>query len=168
MTELVERVDDQDRVLGVVRRDEAIRRGWLHRIATTVCRDEQGRFLVHRRGDALVRFPGYHEVTIGGAVAVGESYQQAAARELFEELGIRAVVRPVVTFLCRGELGSYWLGVHDAAVTGTPAPDRSVVAWTGWMTHPELQAAVKNRRFIPDGQEAFRRYLAASGSEFGG
>ncbi|MFI9848666.1 hypothetical protein ACIHFD_67525 [Nonomuraea sp. NPDC051941] len=48
MTELVERVDGQDRVLGVVDRDDAIRRGWLHRIATTVCRDELGRFLVYR------------------------------------------------------------------------------------------------------------------------
>ncbi|MFF1605072.1 hypothetical protein ACFVYV_48275, partial [Streptomyces mirabilis] len=54
MGEMVERVDEQDRTLGVVDRGEAIRRRWLHRVATTVCRDPDGRFLVHRRPDHLV------------------------------------------------------------------------------------------------------------------
>lgn len=49
MGELVEQVDDQDRVLGVVERGEAVRSGWLHRVATTVCRRPDGRILVHRR-----------------------------------------------------------------------------------------------------------------------
>lgn len=81
MDELVERVDDQDRVLGVVvSRRQAIREGWLHRVAVTVCRDERGRILVHRRSEQLSRFPGLYEVVVGGAVDVGESYEQAAAR----------------------------------------------------------------------------------------
>ncbi|MGW0199478.1 NUDIX domain-containing protein [Nonomuraea sp. NPDC003201] len=95
-------------------RDDAIRRGWLHRIATTVCRDELGRFLVYRRAGGLSGYPGYHEVAFGGAVDVGESYQAAASRELAEELGVDVPVREVVTFLCHGEIGSYWLGA------GTP------------------------------------------------
>lgn len=79
--ELVERVDDQDRVLGVVvSRRQAIREGWLHRVAVTVCRDGRGRILVHRRSEQLSRFPGLYEVVVGGAVDVGESYEQAAAR----------------------------------------------------------------------------------------
>lgn len=56
--ELVERLGDQDRVLaGVVSRRQAIREGWLHRVAVTVCRDERGRILVHRRSEQLSRFP---------------------------------------------------------------------------------------------------------------
>lgn len=79
--ELVERVDDQDRVLGmVVSRRQAIREGWLHQVAVTVCRDERGRILVHQRSEQLSRFPGLYEVVVGGAVDVGESYEQAAAR----------------------------------------------------------------------------------------
>lgn len=56
--ELVERLGDQDRVLAVVvSRRQAIREGWLHRVAVTVCRDERGRILVHRRSEQLSRFP---------------------------------------------------------------------------------------------------------------
>ncbi len=103
--ELVERVDDQDRVLGmVVSRQQAIQEGWLHRVAVTVCRDERGRILVHRRSEQVSRFPGLYEVEVGGAANVGESYEQAAARELAEELGVRALPRLLFTFINRSGL----------------------------------------------------------------
>jgi 8-oxo-dGTP pyrophosphatase MutT (NUDIX family) len=157
--EPVERVDDQDQVLAVVDRSEAIRRGWLHRIATTVCRDQQGRVLVYRRPENLSRFPGHHEVMFGGAVDIGESYEQAAARELAEELGIHAPVRFLFKFLCRGAISPYWLGVHEAVIPSEVTPDPGEVAWHGWLTETELREAVRQWRFIPDGQEAFDRYL---------
>lgn len=79
MSELVEYVDEHDCVLGVVERGEAVRRSWPHRIATTICRDRVGRILVLRRAETLSRFPGYYDVMVGGAVDVGESYEEAAA-----------------------------------------------------------------------------------------
>jgi isopentenyldiphosphate isomerase len=163
VTELVEHVDERDRVLGIVSRDDAIRRGLLHRVATTVCRDEKGNFLVCRRADGLSRFPAHYEVSFGGAVRVAESYRAAAAREVAEELGVHVTVREVVTFLCHGTVGSYWLGVHEAVVTGEVAPDTRAVSWVTWMTESELAWAARQHRFVPDGQEALRRYQAAVG-----
>ncbi|MEV0095181.1 NUDIX domain-containing protein [Streptomyces sp. NPDC050738] len=158
MGELVERVDEEDRVIGVVERGEAIRRRWLHRVATTVCRDPQGRVLVHRRPDADSRFPGLYDVMCGGAVEVGESYERAAERELAEELGVRATVRPVVRFLVRGAISPYWLALHEAVIGGAISADPREIAWHGWFTEAELAEAVKELSFVPDGQEAFRRY----------
>jgi isopentenyldiphosphate isomerase len=161
MSELVERVDEQDQVIGVVERGQAIRQGWLHRVATTVCRDRHGRVLVHRRPDGDSRFPGLYEVMAGGAVEVGESYEAAAERELAEELGVRVSVRPVVRFLMRGAISPYWLGVHEAVVDGVITADPREVAWYGWLTEEELARAVCDWPFVPDGQEAFRRYTEA-------
>lgn len=159
MDELVERVDGQDRVLGmVVSRRQAVREGWLHRVAVTVCRDERGRILVHRRSEQLSRFPGLYEVVVGGAVNVGESYEQAAARELTEELGIRVVPRLLFTFLSRSGLSPHWLGVHEAVVPDTVAADPDEVAWHGWLTEPELRSALLEWRFTPDSHEANRDY----------
>lgn len=158
--ELVERVNGQDRVLGVVSRRQAIREGWLHRVAVTVCRDERGRILVHRRSEQLSRFPGLYEVVVGGAVDVGESYEQAAARELAEELGIRVRPRLLFTFLNRSGLSPHWLGVHEAVVPDAVAADPDEVAWHGWLTEPELRSALLEWRFTPDSHEAFSRYLA--------
>ncbi|GAA4704704.1 NUDIX hydrolase [Streptomyces youssoufiensis] len=159
--ELVERVDDQDRVLGmVVSRRQATQEGWLHRVAVTVCRDERGRLLVHRRSEQVSRFPGLYEVEVGGAANVGESYEQAAARELAEELGIRALPRLLFTFINRSGLSPHWLGVHEAVVPDAVVPDPDEVAWHDWLTEPELRSALLEWRFTPDSHEAFRRYLA--------
>ncbi|WP_372450545.1 NUDIX domain-containing protein [Streptomyces tagetis] len=70
-------------------------------MAVTVCRDGRGRVLVLRRAGHLARYPGRHEVGVGGAVRVGESYEEAAARELAEELGVRAPVRLLGAFVNR-------------------------------------------------------------------
>ncbi|NEA44536.1 NUDIX domain-containing protein [Streptomyces sp. SID11385] len=161
MDELVERVDERDRASGVVvSRREATAEGWLHRIAVTVCRDERGRVLVHRRAERLPRFPGRYEVVVGGAVTAGESYEQAAARELAEELGVRVLPRLLFTFLNRGGLSPHWLGVHEAVVPDAVTADPDEVAWHAWLTEPELRAALPEWRFTPDSHEAFHRYLA--------
>ncbi|MFF9980624.1 NUDIX hydrolase [Streptomyces erythrochromogenes] len=160
MDELVERVDDQDRVLGaVVSRRQAIQEGWLHRVAATVCRDERGRILVHRRSEQLSRFPGLYEIVVGGAVDVGESYEEAASRELAEELGIHVLPRLLFTFLNRSGLSPHWLGVHEAVVPGAVVPDPDEVAWHNWLSEPELRSALLEWRFTPDSNEAFSRYL---------
>jgi isopentenyldiphosphate isomerase len=160
MGELVERVDEQDRVLGVVDRDEAIRRGWLHRIATTVCRDPAGRVLVHRRPDHDSRFPGQYNWLVGGAVNVGESYPAAASRELAEELGVQAPTRFVFKYLCRGEISPYWLGLHEAVLDQPLAPDAAEIAWHAWLTPAELRTAMRDRAFVSDARDAFERYQA--------
>ncbi|MEU2561075.1 NUDIX domain-containing protein [Streptomyces longispororuber] len=158
--ELVERVDAQDRVLGVVRRWDAVREGWLHRVALVVCRDGQGRFLVHRRAEQLTRFPGHYELGVGGAAGVGESYEDAAVRELREELGAAATVRLRFRFLNRSGLSPHWLGVCDAVLAETGAPDPGEVAWHGWLTESEVRRALRQWTFTPDSQEVFGRYLA--------
>jgi isopentenyldiphosphate isomerase len=155
--ELVERVDEQDQVVGVVERGEAVRRGWLHRVATTVCRDAGGRVLVHRRADGLARFPGQYNWLVGGAVDVGESWEEAAVRELAEELGVRVDVRLAFKFLCRGAISPYWLGVHEAVIAEEVSPDPAEIAWHGWVSEGELWELTRQLAFVPDGVEVLRR-----------
>ncbi|RAG87675.1 NTP pyrophosphohydrolase [Streptacidiphilus pinicola] len=160
MSELVDRVDEEDRVLGVVERDEAIRQGWLHRVATTVCSAPDGRILVHRRPDDDRRFPGQLNWLLGGAANAGESYEEAAARELAEELGVRLRPRLVLTFRCAGVISPYWLGVHEVVVTGPIRPDPAEIAWHAWVTEAELAELVREEDFLPDGRDAYERYQA--------
>ncbi|WP_406307290.1 NUDIX domain-containing protein [Streptomyces sp. NBC_00885] len=164
MSERVERVDEQDRELGVVDRDEAIRNRWLHRVATVVCRDATGRILVHRRPGSAARFPGQYNWLLGGAVEAGESYADAAGRELAEEAGIRAAqVRFVLKFLCHGTISPYWLGLHEAVIEGDLTPDPREIAWHAWLPEPALREALDQWPFVPDCREAYARYVALPG-----
>nr|WSY54338.1 NUDIX domain-containing protein [Streptomyces sp. NBC_00886] len=159
MGELVEQVDDQDRILRVVERGEAIRSGWLHRVATTVCRRPDGRILVHRRPQTVSRFPGQYNWLVGGAVDVGESYEEAAARELAEELGVSASPQFVFKYLCRGAISPYWLGLHEVVIEGEVVVDPSEIAWHEWLTPQEFLEARQRWSFVEDGVDALRLYL---------
>ncbi|MBB5939237.1 NUDIX hydrolase [Streptomyces zagrosensis] len=161
MSELVEHVDEHDRVLGIVERDKAVREKWLHRIAATICRDCEGRILVLRRAETLSRFPGYYDAMVGGAVDVGESYEEAAVRELAEELGVRVPVRFLFKLLFREGISPIWLGVHEAVVSETPVPDPRETDWYDWLTVAELREVVDEWCFVPGGREALRQYLGS-------
>jgi 8-oxo-dGTP pyrophosphatase MutT (NUDIX family) len=152
-------VDELDRVLEVVDRAEAERRRWMHRIATTICRDPMRRILVLRRAEQHIRFPGHYDVMVGGGVEVGESYEDAAARELSEELGAGVPVRFMFKFLWREGVGPVWFGVHEAVLTEPLVPDASEIGWHAWLTEPELREVVDRWPFVPAGREAVRRYL---------
>ncbi|MEU5592802.1 hypothetical protein [Streptomyces sp. NPDC020298] len=76
--------------------------------------------------------------------------------ELAEELGVSAPVRFLFKFLCHGAISSYWLGVHETVIPAQVTAGPTEVAWHAGVTETELQAAVRSRRFVPDGQEAPR------------
>ncbi len=71
------------------RRGDALATGENHLVAEVWTVNLQGEILVTRRDDRKMPYPGKWENT-GGAVTAGEDTRTAAARELFEETGIRA------------------------------------------------------------------------------
>jgi isopentenyldiphosphate isomerase len=56
--ELLDLVDEHDRVVGHATRREVRRRRLLHRFAAVLCRDPAGRVHVHRRTDDKDVYPG--------------------------------------------------------------------------------------------------------------
>jgi 8-oxo-dGTP pyrophosphatase MutT (NUDIX family) len=89
--EPVEWVDETDRVIAVVPRSRVRRENLRHRSAAVVVLSGDGRLLVHRRADTKDLWPGWWDVCAGGVVGVGESWYDAAVRELAEEIGVSGV-----------------------------------------------------------------------------
>lgn len=75
-------VDEDDNYLGEISIDKAHQEGLLHRISATFLLNDRGEILVQHRTDGRL------DHSCGGHVDPGESYLQAAERELAEELGI--------------------------------------------------------------------------------
>ncbi len=76
-------VDKKDNILGEVSREKAHREGLLHRISVIYLINEKGEILVNERAK-----DGHLDHSSAGHVDDGESYLEAAKRELNEELGV--------------------------------------------------------------------------------
>ncbi|MFE2725782.1 NUDIX hydrolase [Kitasatospora sp. NPDC059327] len=157
--ELLDVVDEHDRVIGTAPRGEVYQRGLTHRCVFVLVSDRAGRIFTHRRTDTKLFAPGFHDMFVGGVVGAGETYASAAVREAEEELGVSGIEpRPLLKFLFREEGLSWWCDVYEARWDGPVEPQESEVAWHAWLTPEELDARLARDAFVPDGLEAYRRY----------
>jgi isopentenyldiphosphate isomerase len=88
VVELVDLVDDDDRIIGVAPRTRMRAQNLRHRAVFVAVRSTAGDVLVHRRSDAKDVWPGWWDLAVGGVVAHGEAWDAAARRELREEIGL--------------------------------------------------------------------------------
>lgn len=91
MEEIVDIVDENDKVFGKATRKEAHVKGLLHRVVHIVIENSEGKILCLKRGPNVDTRPGYTS-NCAGHVISGSGYEETAKRELEEELGIKAPV----------------------------------------------------------------------------
>ena len=71
-------------------RGEPIPNGLYHLVVAIIVQHTDGTLLLMKRDLNKPSYPGYYECSAGGAAQKGETPEQAAIRELYEETGIRA------------------------------------------------------------------------------
>ncbi len=163
--ELLDVVDDDDRVIGRATRAEMRRDNLLHRAVYLVLRSSRGEIFVHRRTTTKDVYPGYFDVTVGGVVAAGEDYDVAAERELAEEVGV--VGAPIVPLFpvryadaSTRLVGRAYLATADGPLT----LQAEEVAWGAFLPLADAERIMRTERCCPDGVAVLRRWLATTTS----
>ncbi len=149
--ELVDIVDESDRVIAVVSRREMRARRLRHRAVYIAVQGSDGRLLVHQRSfDKDVR-PGAWDIAVGGVVGSGESYDAAAVREMAEEIGVIAITPTPIGGGTFGDesfelIGRCYHVVHDGPFTFA---DGEVIQ-AKWVDRGELDALLATEEVMHD------------------
>lgn len=134
----------------LVRRGEEMV-GGLHIVVHVCIFNSKGEMLIQQRTDDKIGWPGMWDVTVGGSAVAGDTSQQAASRELFEELGITydfTGMRPYLTTnFARGFDDVYMLEL-DVDLDQIVLQKEEVQA-VKWASCEEILAMMRRGEFIP-------------------
>jgi isopentenyl-diphosphate delta-isomerase len=104
MAELIDLVDINNKVIGTTDVATAHQQKQLHRVVGILLFDSSGSLYL-QNGNKYKKY----DLSVGGHVGQGETYEQAAHREMKEELGVDVKLIDVSTFLSsNAKMGHFW------------------------------------------------------------
>jgi 8-oxo-dGTP pyrophosphatase MutT (NUDIX family) len=159
-------VDDHNQVVGEATRREMRARRLPHRSTYILVFNSRGELFVHKRTRTKDVHPGFYDPVAGGVVLAGETYEEGAARELAEELGLRSVpLRSHFDFYLADETVRVW-GRAFSCVQDGPFELQPEEIESGTFLAPE--EAIRRARtepYTPDGLYVLCRFLAERRAE---
>jgi 8-oxo-dGTP pyrophosphatase MutT (NUDIX family) len=149
--ELVDVVDEADRVVRTVTRSEMRRDVLRHRATYVFVLSTDGlRVLAHQRSAAKDLWPSRWDLAVGGVVSAGETYDASAARELAEEVGVSAALERLgpLRFDCAdGHVnGMVYVAQHEGPFTFTDGE----VARVEWLGLDSIDKVLPQRTWCDD------------------
>jgi isopentenyl-diphosphate Delta-isomerase len=139
--ELVDVVDRLDRVIAVMPLTEVIRQSLYYRLVSVLVFRPDGKLFLQKRGPKKNLYPNRFDLSACGHVRAGEARSEAAARELHEELGLRAQSLTVIDTVAASEQTSqafvtlFSAGRSNEPPRPNPRRCRAACSWT-WPSWP--------------------------------
>jgi isopentenyldiphosphate isomerase len=140
--EMLDIVDMDDNVVGTDTKENKIANGLISRNVAVFIRNGQ-KLLIARRAMHKRTFPGKYDLAACGNVSAGESYGDAARRELMEELGISCKLTMMKKVFnesrAHGTALRYFTGIFIGDFSGDAKPNGEI-SEVRWLSVPELEA----------------------------
>ncbi|GJQ12780.1 hypothetical protein GpartN1_g4571.t1 [Galdieria partita] len=158
-------VDLDNNIIGSCARKEMRAKNLPHRASYILVLYSDDKIIVQKRTKHKDYCPGYYEVTAGGVNSFGESKEECAERELFEELGIRSPLTHCFSFFFRDNhttvWGDFWTCRFQGRVPEDLTLQESEVESVELMTVNQIlqEADEKQKQFTPDSLYALRKWI---------
>jgi 16S rRNA (adenine1518-N6/adenine1519-N6)-dimethyltransferase len=138
--EIFDIVNDRDEVIGQLPRRIVHRDGHKHRAVHVLVFDSRGRIFLQKRSMTKDTFPGVWDSSASGHLGSGEDYAGGAERELREELGWSAPVRPRPLFKIAAcaETGREFVRAYQCEAEGPFTLHPEEIERGAWFTRTEV------------------------------
>lgn len=159
--EIVQIVDEENREIAAITRELMREQHLIHRAGYILVFNKAGELFVQKRTMSKDVYPGYWDVAAGGVVLAGESYEDSAARELEEELGISDVpLEFLFDQFYSDEDNRVWGRIFRCVHEGPFFLQAEEVEYGRFMTPETALDYSKVEPFTPDGILVLQRLLA--------
>ncbi len=154
--ELLDVVDENDKVIGKATRGECHKKGFLHRIVSTIVLDKSYRVFIGKRGKTKHYRPLEWAIGVGGHVESGETYEEAAKKELKEEIGITENPIVLSKYIDTSEYDKELRKMFFVITEQKIKLDKNEYEEGLFVTYEELKKRMKTQKFIPSSKIEFR------------
>ena len=113
--------------------------------------NKQGEMLIQQRADCKKLWPNCWDITAGGNVTAGETSNECATRELYEELGLDvdfSNIRPHLTINFENGFDDYYFVVLEPKLETLTLQDDEVQD-VKWATKQDVQELFDDNMFLP-------------------
>lgn len=142
--EVIEVLDDGGRPVMLMPRSEVIRQNLRYKVVLVIFRNPAGKIYIQKISKHKKLYPGLWNCSAAGFVRAGESVEEAALRELEEEIGISGVPlkliagRPASEETARAELYLFMSEISNII----PTPNPEEVADGMFISYAELNSLI--------------------------
>ena len=155
-------VDAADRVVGQAKRGKVHGDNLLHRAVHILLFNHKNELFLQKRSRLKDRHPCLWDSSAAGHVDAGETYDEAAARELQEELGVTAPLNRVVKLPASERTGHEFIWLYEGRHEGPFELARSEIELGDFFPKELVTAWLKARPgdFAPGFAECWKALLA--------
>jgi isopentenyl-diphosphate delta-isomerase len=142
-------VDVDDQVIGAGTRDEALKNGIRHRISRIFLVNANGDVLLAKRAQNLSSTQGLWSQSAGGHVHESETYEEAAHREMKEELGIKDIALTEIGYFYSEDTDTdgpkQFSRIYKGIYEGELHPNLDEISEVKWVSKSELDELIEKR-----------------------
>lgn len=155
-------VDPNDVVLGYSTKEDIKRRGLNYRSVQVFLFNGSDELLICKRPETKKMFAGKYS-SVMGHVRRGETYEEAANREVREEIGVNTRLRKVTKFSVFDGASRLFQEIYVGGVSADIHPDKTEISEFRFISLRDLKTDIVTNaaKYAPPFSEAVRAYMKA-------
>jgi len=153
-------VNEDDEVIGRAKRSECHKTNLIHRSAIIFIFNNEGKLLLQKRSKSKDLYKGYWTSSASGHLDIGESYKDAAKRELKEELRVELPLKQSFLAKVKQEIDSENIRLFVGRGNGPFNFNKKEIEKIDFFSISKIKKMIKNgEKFTPHFLVVFKTYL---------